>query len=105
MSDKAIRDELDKLREQVAELHSTREQVEAHKDHQKTDSAPTNQAMPPTEELEQVSIPAENEKTQDVEQQIRDFVEALDKEIKSTNPMTVLVVFSLGVLIGRLLPR
>jgi hypothetical protein len=105
MSDKAIRDELAKLREQVAELHTTRAQATAPEEHQEAESAPENKVMPQSGDPEHTSILAENEETQDAEQQIRDFVEALDKEIKSTNPMTVLVVFSLGVLIGRLLPR
>lgn len=105
MSDKAIRDELAKLREQVAELHTTRAPATAPQEHQENDSAPENSRAPSSGAADQIDILTEGEETRDTEQQIRDFVEALDQDIKSTNPMTVLVVFSLGVLIGRLLPR
>ena len=57
------------------------------------------------EEADQDTVFPEGAEEKDTEEQIRDFVNALDQEIKSTNPMTVLVVFSLGVVIGRLLPR
>lgn len=105
MSDKAIRDELEKLREQVAELHSTREKEPAPQEPQQ--KIILSQNTEPTAEsyVEQTTTLVEDEATSDVEKQIRDFVDALDQEIKSTNPMTALVVFSLGVLIGRLLPR
>lgn len=35
----------------------------------------------------------------------QELMEVLDNEIKDSNPTTMLVVFSLGVLVGRLLPR
>ncbi len=105
MSDKAIRDELEKLREQVAGLHSTRIEQKAQQEPEKKIVASQRSDQTADSNPEQTTTLVEDEETSDVEQQIRDFVDALDQEIKNTNPMTVLVVFSLGVLIGRLLPR
>ncbi len=105
MSDKAIRDELTRLREQVAELQSARTHTSSSQQHEAPDTTPESQTDTGTEESAQNIVSFEGEEKQDTEEQIRDFVNALDQEIKSTNPMTVLVVFSLGVLIGRLLPR
>ena len=105
MSDKAIRDELTKLREQVAELQSARNHTSSPQEHQTPGNNSEDQTKTGTEELDQNIVSSEGAEKQDTEDQIRDFVNALDLEIKSTNPMTVLVVFSLGVLIGRLLPR
>ena len=105
MSDNALRDELTKLKEQVAELQSARTQAPSPQDLQGRDAVSENPAATDAEISDQNSVSAEGTEEKDVEKQIRDFVNALDQEIKSTNPMTVLVVFSLGVLIGRLLPR
>ena len=105
MSDNALKDELTKLKEQVAELQSARTQPPSPQDLQVQDTATENPAMTGAEISDPESVSAEGAEEKDAEEQIRDFVNALDQEIKSTNPMTVLVVFSLGVLIGRLLPR
>ena len=105
MSDKAIRDELTKLREQVAELQSARTHAPSLQEQQVPDAALQNQVMTGAEEADQDTVFPEGVEEKDAEEQIRDFINALDQEIKSTNPMTVLVVFSLGVVIGRLLPR
>ena len=105
MSDKAIRDELDKLKEHIEELHSTRTQATAPEEYQEPVSVSSNTASSPSEDDYRTTGTADSEVTLDVELQIKDFVDALDQEIKSTNPITILVVFSLGVLIGRLLPK
>ena len=105
MSDNALRDELTKLKEQVAELQSARTQPPSPPDLQGSDAATEESAMTGAGQSDQDGVSSEGAEQKDAEEQIRDFVNALDQEIKSTNPMTVLVVFSLGVLIGRLLPR
>ena len=104
MSDKALKDELTKLKAQVAELQSAR-QAPSPPEPRAQEAVSEKPAPTATEQLNQESVDYEGAEEKDVEEQIRDFVSALDQEIKSTNPMTVLVVFSLGVLIGRLLPR
>ena len=105
MSDKAIRDELTKLKEQVAELQSARSRALSPQERQAPNTATENPAMSGAEESNEDIVSSEDKVEKDAEEQIRDFVNALALEIKSTNPMTALVVFSLGVLIGRLLPR
>ena len=37
--------------------------------------------------------------------ELQDLVDAIDKELKDTNPVTLLVVFALGAFVGRMLPR
>ncbi len=105
MSDKALRDELTKLKEQVAELQSARTQAPSPPDLPARDTVSENPVNSVAEKSDQDSLTSESAEQKNTEEQIREFVNALDQEIKSTNPMTVLVVFSLGVLIGRLLPR
>ncbi len=105
MSDKAIKDELEKLRKQVADLHSTHAPEISPQENQEMGSDSPKEAIQIAGEADQKNIAAENEEASDAEEKIREFVSALEQEIKSTNPMSVLVVFSLGVLIGRLLPR
>ena len=41
----------------------------------------------------------------DLNSQLEELVEVLEQELKDTNPITLLIVFALGILIGRLLPR
>lgn len=105
MSDTAIRKELATLREQVAALHSTRAQGPPQQEFHGSDSSQPNEELQSAGGTGRASSPIEDEETLDVEKQIQEFVTALEQEIKGTNPMTVLVVFSLGVLIGRMLPR
>ena len=105
MSDNALKDELTKLKEQVAELQSARNQPPSPPDLQEQDAVSEDPALTGAANLDLDNASSEDPEEKDAEEQIRDFVNALDQEIKSTNPMTVLVVFSLGVLIGRLLPR
>lgn len=105
MSDKAIRDELTILKEQVAELQLARNHASSPKEQQTPKTAAENSAKSRAEEPNDDIVFSDRRDEKDAEEQIRDFVNALDQEIKSTNPMTALVVFSLGVLIGRLLPR
>ena len=81
MSDKAIRDELEKLREQVAGLHSTRIEQKAQQEPEKKIVASQRSDQTADSNPEQTTTLVEDEETSDVEQQIRDFVDALDQEI------------------------
>ena len=105
MSNNSVIHELEELRRQVAELHRARD-----------DQSTNDRAPDPPEQHERQSLPAldDSEAQQsseiageksELEKQVQEFVDALDAEIKTTNPMTVLVVFALGIVIGRLLPR
>ena len=79
MSDKAIKDELAKLREQVAELHSTRTHETSGQEHHETEIAPQKEVTQIAGEAAQNNIAAEGEDTQDAEEQIRVFVALLKK--------------------------
>ena len=105
MSNNSVMNELEELRRQVAELHRTRD-----------DGGSSDRAPDPTQQREQQPLLTQHDSAarqseesaadkSDLEKQVQEFVDALDAEIKGTNPMTVLVVFALGILIGRLLPR
>ncbi|MEN8191071.1 MAG: hypothetical protein ABFS19_14585 [Thermodesulfobacteriota bacterium] len=41
----------------------------------------------------------------DLNSRLEELVEVLEQELKDTSPITLLIVFALGILIGRLLPR
>ncbi len=104
MTDTSTEKELQDLRAQVAEL------LRAQK------NEPVETTEPLKEQPEQVSAEdtekvtaatAENDtRTEDSNlPQLQELVDALEDELKETNPLTILVVFAIGILIGRLLPR
>lgn len=105
MGTNAMQKELEELRAQVAELNRARE-AESAKD-QSSDQTEASDQEESREVAEAEQIPAleSDGSEKDFEKQIQDLVDALEMEIKDTNPMTVLIIFALGVLIGRLLPR
>lgn len=41
----------------------------------------------------------------DVGQKLQELIKTVDEELKEASPITVLVVFAVGVLMGRLLPK
>ncbi len=41
----------------------------------------------------------------DIGQKIQELIKTVDEELKEASPITVLVVFAVGVLMGRLLPK
>lgn len=105
MSNNAIHKELEELRVQVAELSRARE-PESVSNHNLDVREDSDQVQSPdSAESEQVMDQESDGSKMDIEKQIQEFIDALEVEIKDTNPMTVLVIFALGVLIGRLLPR
>ena len=93
-----VQEELDRLREEVEMLRTQRDTAEA--------AAEEPQA--PDDEAD--SEPASERKsgqytTADLTMELQDLVDAIDKELKDTNPVTLLVVFALGAFVGRMLPR
>lgn len=105
MSNAAITKELEELRVQVAELIRARE-ADTPSEQQTGAGDSTVQTSVHSPESESTDIfKADEENEGDLSSQLQEFVTALEEEIKDTNPMTLLVVFALGILIGRLLPR
>jgi len=105
MSNDALQKELEALREQVTELTQARD-IESANNHSSDVSEASDQMQSPiSAEGGQMPEQESDGSKMDIEKQIQEFIDALEVEIKDTNPMTVLVIFALGVLIGRLLPR
>ena len=108
MADDYMRDEIEELRAQVAELTAERQAGEQEKAQesgkQKPTGKPTPQAAETNELMEAEGESAEPEEG-DLKRQFQELFDAIDEELKAANPVTVLVVFALGVLMGRLLPR
>jgi hypothetical protein len=63
--------------------------------------------QPKAEETTHEESPGSSEKeiAFDLSAQLKDMVDALDKELKDTNPLILLGVFALGLFVGRLLPK
>jgi len=79
--------ELEMLRAEIAQLKKEREE--------KVLSVP--EEAQPTEDGDDASL--------DLKDQLQGLVDTLEIELKDTNPMTLLIVFALGILFGRLFPR
>ena len=47
----------------------------------------------------------ESEEGNELLAHFRELLDSLDEELKESNPTTLLAVFTLGILVGRLLPR
>ena len=104
MTNNAIAKELSELRAQVEELMQVRKPEQTNTPDQSDELS--EEAI--TTESEVDSIKTESDTTEEksaTEAQILEFINTLEEEFKDISPMSMLVVFSLGVLIGRLLPR
>lgn len=97
MGDDDMQSEIEELRAQVDELKAEREARE--KEQAEVDSQPAGSES--TEAAEASGRP----ESSDLASQFQELFETIDEELKAANPLTVLVVFALGVLVGRLLPR
>jgi hypothetical protein len=84
--------ELEKLRADVAALSEARREDAAKAEAPRPEPAPVAEAQP-----EAVSLPEEQRS------QIEELGELLHKEIRDLPTITALTVFSLGILMGRLM--
>ena len=104
MNKAEINKELEELRAQVAELTRTCGAETPEQQTGATDSSA--QTTVHAQESTSTDVPKANEENEsDFSSHIQELVDALEQELKETNPMTVLVIFALGILIGRILPR
>lgn len=104
MSNAAIAKELSELRAQVEELKLARKS-ELNNQQSRPDELPDESTVPESDVDSLKEVLTDKLGMEDAEVQIQDFITSLEEEIKDTNPMTMLVVFAFGVLIGRLLPK
>ena len=81
--------------EMKSELADLREQLEASK---KTGDEGNTEEKSGEE-------PADEETSADLSDQIHEFIGGLNQDLKDANPMTLLAVFALGVLMGRMLSK
>lgn len=103
-----MQNEIDALRAQVAQLEAEREarakqQAETRNDQaDKTKSATheSDAAEPAGDEAETVAL-----EEADLHNLFQELIDTIEEEFKEANPLTVLVVFAVGVLVGRLLAR
>ena len=100
MSNSAIAEELSELRVLVEELR------QARKDDLEKDRLGASEQ--PAKAADSASIPkvlTEKLGLGDAEAHVQEFITTIEEDIKDTNPMTMFVIFSLGVLAGRLLSK
>lgn len=103
-----MQDEIDALRAQVAQLEAERKAREKQRAEAGSGQAKeTEPATQPSDAAAPAGNEAEHTATEetDLTSMFQELVETVDSELKEANPLTVLVVFALGVLVGRLLPR
>ncbi len=84
-----------------AELEQLRTQLEALRraEADRAASGERNDAADAPEE------PGDDDGGSELLAQFRELLDSLDEELKESNPTTLLAVFTLGILVGRLLPR
>ena len=93
----ALQAELAELRAQLDALRA-RSAGGAGKDAPKSAPSPGTGGQASEAETEEEVAP-------DLSTQLQTLLQGLDKEFKESNPMTLLAVFGLGILVGRLLSR
>lgn len=105
MTNNAMAKELSELRMQVEELMQVRKPEQANLLHQSDDEL-SEEAVTTESEVDSTKTePDITEGKSDIEEHLLEFIDTLEEEFKDINPMSMLVVFLLGLLMGRLLPR
>jgi superfamily II helicase len=103
-----IRKEIEELHTQVAELTAERKAKEKEQAVASNRQAPTSEpASQDSDKTGSTAAEAESAKLEeaDLSSQFKELIDTIDEELKEASPVTVLAVFALGVLVGRLLPR
>ena len=91
----------DKKKSELERLHAEAESLQREEESPVTVSSATTV----TEKNNTPRTGVSEGDERDLSSQLEELVEVLEQELKDTNPMTLLIVFALGILIGRLLPR
>ena len=97
MADDSIRRELEELRAQLDALKATQE-VDPEPGDSKVGHSPGGDAIDTGSD--EASAAAAN-----IASHVHEFVEDLEQDLKGTKRTTLLLVFALGVIVGRLIPR
>ena len=94
-----------------AELEQIRAQLEALQRAEEEGAGPARDgggANGPAEadgRTQEEAAGAEQEGGSELLNQFRELLDSLDEELQESHPTTLLAVFTLGILVGRLLPR
>jgi 23S rRNA maturation mini-RNase III len=97
MTDHDLRAELEQLRDQLQALQRKHDEAASAKAEPETSTAESGAASSFENILGEMDLG-----NYDIAGQVRELLESLDNDIKNTKPSTLLIVFALGVLIGRL---
>ena len=97
MANDDMRNEIEILRAQVAELTAERKAKEKQ--------AQVSNGLAPTTKSADDEVGSTGPEAANFTSQFQELVDTIDEELKEAGPVRVLLVFALGVLIGRLLPR
>ncbi len=109
MSNDQLQSEIEILRAQVAELtaarenekNNTRTKAQSQADEGKSEYSETESEQLSASVIDKTSADVEG----DLEHQLHELVDTINTELKDASPVTVLVVFTVGLLVGRFLPR
>ena len=104
MKDKELQAEIEQLKIQISELQKSREDVTSRTEVKANNAAVTDNQAEQQLDNNDTMINDIVEK-EDLVSQVQELINALDEDINNTKPATLLVIFALGVLVGRLLPR
>lgn len=105
MKDKDIQVELERLQAQVAELNKSRQEDTQSASKADKKSVTEDTGVTDKEADSQFDADKDTAQSEDLISQFQELLNALDEDIKQTKPATLLVIFALGVLLGRMLPR
>ncbi|MDA9981866.1 hypothetical protein N9H39_03845 [Gammaproteobacteria bacterium] len=94
-----LSEEIQLLRKQLGELQKQQD-THAPPVGSSEDEEP-QEAKPSTPDSAE-AIDKESALSEDLVNQFRDLLDSIDKDIKDAKPTTLLIVFALGVLVGRL---
>ena len=99
MPNEDLNAEIEQLRKQLQALQSERES--ASEPSQPKEDERQKEKQEPVTEVEDILADMDLDKL-DLAGQVKKLLDSLDQDIKDTKPSTLLIVFALGVLIGRL---
>lgn len=103
MADENLRTEIELLRKQLNDMQKEREAADASAvaDADKHEMEEETGKEESTSVLDEIPA-AENEEAHDLAAQFRELLDSIDKDLNEAKPKTLLIVFALGVLLGRL---
>ena len=94
--------EKDNNQKEIEQLRKQLEEMKREREAQQAAAAESEEQPEVILEPDSASETTAADSTEDLIAQFRDLLDSIDKDIKDTKPTTLLIVFALGVLVGRL---